>query len=95
MKLTGDHIHARPVNLEYSGRIALPDSVTLRQNYSLWTALEVGPGRINSKGVLLPMEVSAGDRLICQFNHDLSDRLPDGTVILNQKAVLAVIPKEP
>jgi len=95
MRLLSDHIHAAPVPIPYVGRVLLPDSVSLRQNYSLWTVLQVGPGRVNHKGVRIPMEVAVGDRLICQFHHDHSDRLSDGTAILGREAVLALIPKQP
>ena len=93
MRILGDNIHAAPVHVHKVGLVHLPGGVIIRQNYSLWTALQVGPGRVNAKGVRMPMEVQAGDRLICQFHHDQSDKLADGTVILSQKAVLAVIPK--
>ncbi len=94
MKVLGDRIHAEPVRIKYPGLVAIPDSVTLRQNYSLWTALQVGPGRVNKSGIATPIDIKPGDRLICQFSsHGTAHDFPDGTAILDSDHVLAVIPK--
>ncbi len=91
MKILGNNIHAAPVRIDYVGAVVLPETVSIRQNYSLWTCLQSGPGRVNGRGMLIPTEVQPGDRLVCQFNHDGSSQLADGTAIISEDQVLAII----
>lgn len=93
MKVLGNNIHAAPVKIDYIGAVVIPEAVSIRQNYSLWTCLQSGPGRVNRKGMLIPTEVEPGDRMVCQFQHNGSAELPDGTAIINEEQVLAVIPR--
>lgn len=93
MKLLSHHIHAAPVEVRHIGGIHLPESVRQIQTYRLWTVLQTGPGRLTRKGVRIPVECEAGDRLVTQHNFAAPHELSDGTVILTPDQVLAVIPQ--
>ena len=92
MKLIGPRILCRPINPDRIGAIVLPESVKAIQNYRLWTVLAVGPGRITRKGVAIPLECAVGDRVVTTHYHAAPVELPDGTAILTEDQILAVIP---
>lgn len=56
--------------------------------------LAVGPGRRNRKGRVLPLECQPGDRVICESFTKGVIELKDGTCILSDDMVLAVIPRQ-
>jgi len=57
-----------------------------------WRVLNVGPGRRTKKGVLIPMEVNPGDRVLTHSYTEGPTPLKDGTSIINSEQVIAVLP---
>lgn len=57
-----------------------------------YRVLQVGPGRRNRKGVLLPVECSPGDRVVCHSYTDGATVLDDGRLVITDDMILAVIP---
>lgn len=82
--------------LQTAGGIHLPDGSNDANlgTAKLFRVLDVGPGRRLENGEVLPMEVCAGDRVLC-FSYTTGGRpLDDGSLIIDESVVLAVFPKE-
>ncbi len=94
MKLLGNRLLVKPVIPDRIGLIYLPETARGQGHYSLWHVLQTGPGRVTPKSVLVPVETKAGDRVITGTSHDQGQvQLEDGTSIINEEAILCVIPK--
>ncbi len=59
----------------------------------VYRVLAVGPGRRNRRGETLPVEFSPGDRVLCQSYFTGATELKDGTFIITDDMVIAVLPK--
>ena len=98
MKPTSDRILVEPLPRKQTGLIVLPDSAEDEHNSGakLYRVIATGPGLISRKGVLLPMEVRAGDRVIAHSYTEGPVHLGDGSRrrIIRQSQVLLVFPHE-
>ena len=91
MKLLGNRVHARPIAVGHIASILLPEGVKFIGHYQLWRVLQVGPGRTTKKGVCVPIECQAGDRIVTVTAHTGPHQQPDGTAILVADEILCVI----
>lgn len=90
-----DHIHARFVPVDRIGSIHLAQ--TAQNNvagYKLFDVLAVGPGRLTRKGVRIPVECTAGDRIVTLSYTTGPVELKDGTSLLTEDQVLMVVARE-
>lgn len=60
----------------------------------VWTVIAVGPGRVNSKGIRVPIECEPGDRIITKSYTAGADPMDDGNSIITDDQIIAVIPKQ-
>ena len=85
VRLLGNSVLIAPLKsaeLSDSGLIHLPQKSTLFDgDQKQWQVLEVGPGRLTKKGVLIPPEVKVGDRVIFnpQMQHGVRHTFEDGS----------------
>lgn len=91
MTLLRDLIHAAPVRPDRIGIIHIPESVNANSGYQLWRVLQTGPGRVTRKGVRIPCECSPGDRIVTVSHVSGPIELPDGSSLLTEDQVIAVI----
>lgn len=87
----------RPTVVKTSGLIHLPP--VCQDDYNTGgpkevLVLAVGPGRVNSRGVRIPIECEPGDRLIIHSYTSGPQPLPDGNLLITDDQILAVIPKQ-
>lgn len=98
MKLLSNHLHVERVKqtqASYGGRITLPQIALDDINTGgpkEYRVLAVGPGRTNKKSVNFPIECEPGDKVICHSYTTGSTELPDGTFIITDDQIIAVIP---
>ena len=99
MKPLSNHIHVERVirpTYNHDGVIQLPP-VLLDDNNTRgpkeYRVLAVGPGKVNKKGILIPIECEPGDRLIVQSYTVGEELLADGTALITDDMIIAVIPK--
>ena len=81
-----------------SGGIILPQSTHDDNNVGgpkEVLVISVGPGKLNRKGVRIPIECEPGDRCIIHSYTTGPQPLPDGTLLITDDQILAVIPKQP
>jgi chaperonin GroES len=101
-KPRGDRVVVRrdAVKDRTDGGVFLPQS-SLNHKEQLGTIVSVGPGRTTPEGVLVPLDIRRGDRVIITSyaglelrdpNHSRSEE--DEYVILREDDILAVIPQE-
>jgi len=98
MKLLGNHLLVQRVKratATTTGGILLPP-IALDDNntggHKEYRVLQVGPGRRNRKGILLPVECSPGDRVVCQSFTNGAAELSDGRMVITDDMIIAVIP---
>ena len=92
LKPLGDRLVIRPTPREEMTKsgIVLPD--TAKERPQEGTVLSVGPGRILDDGTREAMDVSAGQKVLCQKYAGTEFKLDDeDLLILSQKDILAVL----
>ena len=96
MRLTGNHVLCEPIAFNRVGLIHL----TGRMQFSLelgrprvMKVLAIGPGRLNKKGVRIPVECEVGDRVIVHSYTDGAMEMGDGRCVITGDQVIAVIPQ--
>jgi chaperonin GroES len=81
------------------GGILLPESFD-RTKMPVGTIISIGPGRINSKGARVPMDLKVGDRVLMtnyagmEIRDGRQTRAEDEFVMLREEDVLATLPAE-
>lgn len=95
MKPTGNNLWVLEIQTTMAGRFHLIDKT--QWDYKLgmpriWRVLGVGPGRVTRKGVRIPIEIGAGDRVLTTHDHAGPTELGDGTAILPLDQVIAFLP---
>ena len=99
MKLLGNKLLVSPIStFKAPGPIVVPDSVKDHYAFAgpkLFRVLEVGTGRVNRKGIRIPIEVSPGDRVLCQSYTTGPKEFGDGRLIITDDQILAVLPRIP
>ena len=96
MKLLSHHLHVQSIPAKQIGSIILPKDLNEDVNHGgvkVFRVLAVGPGRRNRKGVLLPLECTPGDRVMCHSYFTGPMKLDDGSYIITDSEVIAVLPK--
>jgi len=99
MKLLGNKILVERVKrptANTTGSILLPPVALDDYNTGgpkEYRVLQVGPGRPNRKGVLLPIECAPGDRVICESFYTGAKELEDGRFIITDDMIIAILPK--
>lgn len=95
MRLLRNHLHVAPIVVDKIGSILLPESLKAAHfdTYRLYRVLQVGPGRITRKGVRIPIECQPGDRVICHSHTTGPIKMEDGTMLITDDQILAVLPK--
>mgnify|MGYP001595801327 CR=1 FL=1 len=99
MKLLSNHCLVERVKRKTAlttGGILLPDVCIDDFNTGgpkEFIVLGVGPGRRNRNGDTVPVEFVPGDRVICHSYTTGTHPLPDGTMVITDDMVIAVIPK--
>ncbi len=99
MKLLGNRAHVQRIKhlqAVSAGGIHMPDIVLDDNNTGgpkEYRVLAVGPGRRNRKGDTVPVDFSPGDRVICHSYFKGAAELPDGTFVITDDMVIAVLPK--
>lgn len=94
---TGNHLIVRRLISDKIGSIHLPESLKDDLNvggYKEWLVLAVGTGRLTKKGVRIPLECSAGDRIISHSYTAGAQELGNGDHIITEDQIIAVIPKQ-
>lgn len=95
MKPLGKHIIVQEEVAEQIGGIFLTKKAKMDLMLGrprVFRVISVGPGRLTKKGVLIPPECRAGDRIICHSYFEGPIDLPDGRHIITQDQILAVLP---
>lgn len=95
MKLLSNHIHIQSIPAKQIGLIQLPKDLNEDANHGgvkVFRVLAVGPGRRNRKGIRLPLECSPGDRVMCHSYFTGPCKLDDGTDIITDDQIIAVLP---
>ena len=95
MKLLSNHVHIKSIPAKQIGVIHLMKDLNEDMNYGgvkVFRVLAVGPGRRNRKGVLLPVECSPGDRVMCHSYFTGPTSMDDGTHIITDDQIIAVLP---
>ena len=59
----------------------------------MFRVLAVGQGRRNKKGILIPVECSVGDRVMCHSYFTGPMKLDDGSYIITDSEIIAVLPR--
>jgi len=98
LRLLNDNIIVRPIAREKIGLIELPESLKDDNNVGgpkYYYVMLAGPGKRNKKGIVIPLEVEYGDRVIVQsYTKGVTHAdLPDGDVIITADQILMVLPK--
>lgn len=93
----GNRVIVRRLIADKIGSIVLPES--LKDDFNTggcreWLVLAVGTGRITKKGVRVPIECSAGDRIISHSYTAGAQELGNGDHIITTDQIIAVIPKQ-
>ena len=92
LKPLGDRMVVKPTSAEEMtrGGIVLPDTAKTRPQEG--EVIAVGPGQTTDKGVLVPMDIKVGDRVMYSKYGGTEIKIAgDEYVILRQDDVLAVI----
>lgn len=98
IRLLGDRVIVRPIPREYIGAIELPQSLKDDFNVGgakLFYVMLTGPGKKNRKGIVVPLEMSYGDRVYVHSYEKGQEvvGLPHGDVIIMADQVIMVLPK--
>lgn len=96
MRMTGDHILCEPIAFNQVGLIHLTGKLQFSIELGKPRVMRVvaqGPGKVNRKGVLIPLECEVGDRVIVHSYTEGPHDLPDGKVVITHDQVIAVLPK--
>ncbi len=96
MKLspTGNHVIVEKMKHEVSKSILWTPALD-EANYGgpkLFRVLATGPGRRNRKGLCIPVECAAGDRVLCQSYFTGPADMGDGRFCITDDQILAVLP---
>jgi co-chaperonin GroES (HSP10) len=59
----------------------------------LYTVLAVGPGRRTKRGLVVPLPIQPGDRVLCHSYTEGPVDLADDTKIITGEQVLAIFPQ--
>lgn len=95
MKLLSNHIHIKSIPAKQIGTIHLMKDLNEDLNYGgvkVFRVLAVGPGRVNRKGHIIPVECAPGDRVMCHSYFTGPCELQDGTQIITDDQIIAVLP---
>lgn len=97
MKLLSNHLLVERVKRVHptNSMIVLPESVLDDNNTGgpkEFLVIQTGPGRINHKGVMFPIECSPGDRIICHSYTTGSVEVGSNRFVITSDMILAVIP---
>lgn len=95
---TSNHIHAQPIPTDKIGHIYLTQKLQFSMELGkprLMRVLATGPGKLNKKSLRIPIEAHPGDKILVHSYTDGPMDLPDGTVILTDDQILAVLPQNP
>lgn len=101
MKLLSNHILVEHVShpIKTAGGILFPESMR-DENHGIgpfeMLVIAVGPGKVNKKGVLIPIECQPGDRIVTNpYTLNGVKTMDDGKKIIRfePEAILAVLPK--
>lgn len=95
MKVMGNRVLVRPIRVEFSGRFVLPEKT--RMDYFLnqprfYEVVAVGPGRKTRRGVVVPIELAPGERVICVSDTEGEEDAPNGLKLVGADTVLAAFP---
>jgi co-chaperonin GroES (HSP10) len=97
IRLLNDKLIVRPIPREQIGAIELPES--LKDEHingpKLYWVMLTGPGKINKKGIRIPIECEYGDRVILHsYTKGVQEaNLPKGDVVVTADQILLVLPK--
>lgn len=100
MQILGNRFVGERVKLETShpdSAIILPQILQDDNNTGgpkEWRVLQVGPGRKAKDGTAMPIEFSAGDRVICHSYTTGAVCIEPGKFIIEADMVIAVIPRK-
>lgn len=98
IKPLSNHLLVARVVPEKIGSILMPQSFQDDNNTGgnrEVRILAVGPGRRNKKGIVIPLEAEPGDRAIINCSFSGGQPLADGTILITDDVILAVIPNKP
>ncbi len=96
MRPTGNHLHVREEITTQLNGIHLPQKTRMDLMLGrprVFRVLAMGPGKLTRKGILIPMEVEIGDRIIVHSYTAGPVEIGDGTAIITSEEITAVIPK--
>lgn len=75
------------------GGVYLPPSEDFRED--IGTIVACGPGKVSPKGVLIPMDVKIGDKVIFSTNgHQITKIKGEELVVTRQNSIMGVIDGE-
>lgn len=102
MKLIGNRLLVKEVlpGEKTDGGIVIPEQARASGQFGpskLWDVLAVGPGRVVYKRGFttdVPIEAKPGDRVITHSYESGAYPLDDGTAIISDDLILAIIPKD-
>lgn len=91
----GNRVLVRPIRVQYHGLLALPQKTQM--DYFLnaprfYEVLAVGPGRKTKRGVVVPIELVPGERILCASDYEGEEDAPGGLKLVNADTVLAAFP---
>lgn len=90
MRPLHDRVIVRPDEPEKKiGNILLPDDA--QRNTLLGTVVAVGPGKTTADGVLIPMQVKAGDRVYYGWGGNEVEHNGDRCLALREDDLIAVV----
>jgi co-chaperonin GroES (HSP10) len=87
MRITGNRVRILRLPQETKSRGGIYYAMQLRDDEKLWIVSEIGPGRVNKRGILIAPEVQRGDRVVVNFDLGFKD-LPDGSRIVDAGQLL-------
>lgn len=96
MRMTGNHLLCEPITFNQVGMIHLTGKMQFSMELGRPRVLRVlakGPGRLNRKGVRIPLECEPGDRVIVHSYTEGPEELPGGRIVITGEQIIAVLPK--
>ena len=99
MKLLGNRLLVKEVlpGEKTDGGIVIPEQARAAGKFGpskLWDVIAVGPGRLSLHSHRYPVQASPGDRVITFSYSSGAFPLEDGTAIIDESLILAIIPKD-
>lgn len=100
MRILGNRLLVKEVlpGKKTAGGIFIPEQSREADRFGstkLWDVLQIGPGKMSGFfNIPVPMEPLPGDRVITFSHTSGALPLPDGTAIIRDDLILAIIPKD-